>query len=144
MRLEQIDLVCADMDKTLAFYRLLGIVVPKKAIWRTPSGAHHAHIELPGGLSLQFNSPALARVYDKGYRATRRGGGNLVIGFSVSSRRAVDQAYAKLTKAGYAGMTPPWDAFWGARYAIVADPDENHVGIMSPSDDTQRRPPPNV
>src|SRR5690242_2883288 len=55
-RLDQIDLVCADMDKTLAFYRLLG--VPQPRVWRTKTGAHHGHVELPGGLSLQFNSPA--------------------------------------------------------------------------------------
>ena len=28
----------------------------------------------------------------------------------------------------------PIDAFWGARYAIVDDPDGNHVGIMGPQD----------
>ena len=141
-KLDQIDLVCADMDKTLAFYRLIGVASPR--VWRTKSGPHHGHVELPGGPSLQFNSPALARVYDKGYRGKRGGGGNVVIGFSVKTRRAVDRTYAKLVRAGHKGMTPPWDAFWGARYAIVADPDGNHVGIMSPSDDKQRRPPPDV
>ena len=29
----------------------------------------------------------------------------------------------------------PYDAFWGARYAVVSDPDGNGVGIMSPVDD---------
>ena len=72
------------------------------------------------------------------------GGGSVVIGFSVKTRRAVDQTYAKLVKAGHRGMTPPWDAFWGARYAIVADPDGTHVGIMSSSTDKDRRPPPDV
>ena len=26
---------------------------------------------------------------------------------------------------------PPFDAFWAARYAVVADPDGNDVGLMS-------------
>jgi hypothetical protein len=39
-----------------------------------------------------------------------------------------------LTAAGYAGPQPPYDAFWGARYAIVQDPDDNDVGLMSPID----------
>ena len=43
-----------------------------------------------------------------------------------------------LTAAGYAGSQPPYDAFWGARYAIVEDPDGNDVGLMSPID-AQRR-----
>jgi hypothetical protein len=36
------------------------------------------------------------------------------------------------------------DAFWGARYAIVGDPDRRDVGIMSPSNAEHRDPPPDV
>jgi catechol 2,3-dioxygenase-like lactoylglutathione lyase family enzyme len=32
----------------------------------------------------------------------------------------------------------PYDAFWGARYAVVSDPDGNGVGIMSPIDPVTR------
>ena len=49
-----------------------------------------------------------------------------------------------VTGAGYRGQQPPYDAFWGARYAVVEDPDGNAVGIMSPSDPDRRsmaRPP---
>lgn len=34
------------------------------------------------------------------------------------------------------------DAFWGARFAVVADPDGNEVGLMSPIDEERRRWPP--
>ena len=40
--------------------------------------------------------------------------------------------YGDLVAAGYRGRQPPYDAFWGARYAIVDDPDGNGVGLMSP------------
>jgi hypothetical protein len=40
------------------------------------------------------------------------------------------------------GRQPPFDAFWGARYAIVADPDGNDVGLMSPIDESRRTWPP--
>ncbi len=84
--LDQIDLVCADMDASIAFYRLLGAKVPNASIWRTRSGAHHVRAAMPGGIELSLNSPSLARVsYNKGYRRNR-GGGNVSIGFSV--RRA--------------------------------------------------------
>jgi len=82
-------------------------------------------------------SQALARAYNTGFRRNT-GGGNVVIGFRVATRRAVDALHAKMTKAGHESVRPPWDAFWGARYAIVADPDGNHVGIMSPSDPKKR------
>jgi uncharacterized glyoxalase superfamily protein PhnB len=57
-----------------------------------------------------------------------------VLGFSVASRDAVDERYAALTGAGYPGRQPPYDAFWGARYAVVQDPDGRDVGLMSPID----------
>ncbi|HYK71080.1 MAG TPA: VOC family protein, partial [Streptosporangiaceae bacterium] len=68
-------------------------------------------------------------------------GGRAVIGFRVSSRERVDELYSQLTADGYAGQQPPYDAFWGARYAIVEDPDGNAVGIMSPSDPDRRSRP---
>ena len=52
----------------------------------------------------------------------------------MNSRDAVDEIYEDLTAAGYTGEQRPYDAFWGARYAIVNDPDGNSVGIMSPID----------
>jgi hypothetical protein len=44
--------------------------------------------------------------------------------------------------AGYVGQQPPYDAFWGARYAIVEDPDGNPGGRMSPLDPARRSAPP--
>src|SRR5678810_1226766 len=127
----QLDLVCRKVEDTVAFYRLLGIKIPKSAVWGK-AGAHHVNVHLPNGMELSLSSPKLARIYNPGYRRNTDGG-NLVIGFHVPTRKAVDALHARMTKAGYKGVRPPWDAFWGARYAIVADPDGNHVGIMSPS-----------
>ncbi len=141
--LSQLDLVGRDVAESVAFYRLLGVKIPKSAVWTTKTGTHHVTVRFPGGGELSLSSPKLARVYNKGYRGGT-GGGGVVIGFAVKTRRAVDAAYAKLTAAGYKGQMPPWDAFWGARYAIVADPDGNHVGIMSPSDPRKRYPGPEL
>jgi len=59
-------------------------------------------------------------------------------------RDDVDVRYAQLTGTGYAGRQPPYDTFWGARYAIVEDPDGNEVGLMSPSDPVRRSAPPAI
>ena len=71
-------------------------------------------------------------------------GGRVVVGFSVASREEVDRLFAELTAAGHEGLQPPWDAFWGARYAIVEDPDGIAVGLMSPISPERRAPPPAV
>ena len=66
------------------------------------------------------------------------------VSFSVSSRAAVDKLYTEVTDAGYKGQQEPYDAFWGARYAIIEDPDGNAVGLMSPIDPDRRAAPPSM
>jgi Glyoxalase/Bleomycin resistance protein/Dioxygenase superfamily len=89
----------------------------------------------PATVDLDFDSGEFARHWDAGHS------GRAVFGFRVSSRERVDGLYSDLTTFGYVGQQPPYDAFWGARYAIVEDPDGNPVGIMSPVDpDLRSRP----
>jgi uncharacterized glyoxalase superfamily protein PhnB len=64
-----------------------------------------------------------------------------VLGFKVVSRERVDEIYAGLVAAGYRRQQRPYDAFWGARYAVIEDPDGNAVGIMSPVDPNRRSQP---
>jgi catechol 2,3-dioxygenase-like lactoylglutathione lyase family enzyme len=63
---------------------------------------------------------------------------------TVTMPNGVDLEFAELIGAGYPGRRPPYDAFWGARYAIVADPDGNEVGLMSPTDPARRAASPAV
>ena len=66
-KLDLLDLVVRDMEATLAFYRALGVDIPEEAVWRTATGAHHVDLEMPGGLSLHFDSAALATKYNRGW-----------------------------------------------------------------------------
>lgn len=65
-----------------------------------------------------------------------------MLGFHVDERENVDRLYEELTSAGYTSQQRPYDAFWGSRYAVVLDPDDNAVGLMSPRDDSKRTPSP--
>jgi uncharacterized glyoxalase superfamily protein PhnB len=67
-----------------------------------------------------------------------------VVGFGVSSRDDVDRLHAEMTGAGYRSLQAPHNAFWGARYAIIEDPDGIAVGLMSEMSDEYRSPPPEV
>ena len=138
----QVNLVVKDMAATLAFYRRLGVDIPESAIWKTPSGVHHVSVGgAATGASVDFDSPALARHYNQGYAAER---GRVILGFGLPSREAVDALFEDLIGHEHQALQPPYDAFWGARYAIVEDPDGNPVGLMSPSDDAHRGPPPEL
>jgi uncharacterized glyoxalase superfamily protein PhnB len=134
-RFDLVDVVARDYDATIAFYRALGVDLEPG-----PEGEiRHAEASF-GDLHLHVDNEHLASLYNASWRAGEQV--RVVLGFKVPSRDAVDERYASLTAAGYAAVQPPFDAFWGARYAIVADPDGNHVGLMSPSDDAFRHWPP--
>lgn len=132
--LSQLNLVVRDMDATLGFYRRLGLNVD------VDQGDFHAAAHLPNGMLIEWDSTEFVRQWDTGWNATT--GGSAVLGFWVTTREAVDDIYADLTGAGHKGHQPPYDAFWGSRYAIVDDPDGNSVGIMSPEDPERKSWPP--
>ncbi len=130
---DQINLVVSDMAASVAFYRLLGLNIPDTdPAWQ----GHHRTAEVASGLHLDLDSDEFARHWNRGWS-----GGRAVIGFKVEDRERVDELYRELTQAGYAGQQAPYDAFWGARYVVVEDPDGNPVGIMSPIDPSRRSDP---
>jgi catechol 2,3-dioxygenase-like lactoylglutathione lyase family enzyme len=135
----QLNLGVADMAASVAFYRRLGLELDTSH----PFAAHHVEAKTPNGLALDLDSVAFAKRWDVGWRG-RPGAGGVVIGFNLPSRAAVDERYADLVAAGYVGQQPPHDAFWGARHAIVEDPDGNAVGLMSPVDPARRSAPPSL
>jgi catechol 2,3-dioxygenase-like lactoylglutathione lyase family enzyme len=138
---DQINLVVRNMQRTLAFYRRLGVDFPDSAVWSTPSGIHHVSITTKEPCEFAFDSQPLARHYNQGYAAER---GRVLIGFRLPSREAVDETYEDLIGHEHQGLQPPYDVFWGARFAIVEDPDGNPVGLMSPSDRALGGPPPQL
>lgn len=135
--LHMVNVVVGDMPASLDFYRRLGIVIPDGAV----TAGEHVQLRLPGGFSLELDTAESARLWHAAWR-TDPASVSVVIGFALPAREAVDERYAELTAAGYRGRQPPFDAFWGACYAIVADPDGNDVGLMSPIDDSRRTWPP--
>jgi uncharacterized glyoxalase superfamily protein PhnB len=134
--LDQLNFVVGDMDAMVAFYRRLGVEIPAPG---PPWDQHHRSAAASAGLDVDFDSEAFGKMWNRGQPST---GPRIVIGFRFADREAVDRTYADLLAEGYAGQQEPYDAFWGARYAVVEDPDGNSVGLMSPADDGYRSPPP--
>ena len=133
-------MVVRDMDATLAFYRRLGFVIEAEP------GASHVELPLPNGLVVEFDDAESVAMWHSGWPGSTgepgNTGGGIVLGVALSAREAVDAIYAEVTAAGYAGRQPPYDAFWGSRYAVVEDPDGQQVGLMSPIDDSRKTWPP--
>jgi uncharacterized glyoxalase superfamily protein PhnB len=141
LALEQINIVVHDMQRSLAFYRLLGVSIQDTAPEWAEWAPHHANGTTSNGVRVEFDSVAFAKQWNPGLDEAKLGSAVLPF-FHVSSREEVDRVHARVTAAGHGSQKAPEDAFWGARYAIVEDPDGNSVGIMSPVDESKRRPPP--
>lgn len=136
--LHQINLVVRDMEASLAFYRRLGLDLrPAEPPEWAP---HHASALLPNGTRLELDSIACSQAWNPRGNP-EPGGGNLLF-FGLPSRSAVDALFDEMTSAGYQAQQEPTDGFWGARYAILEDPDGNPIGLMSPVDPSLRKPPP--
>jgi catechol 2,3-dioxygenase-like lactoylglutathione lyase family enzyme len=135
IRLDQINLVVSDVDATRAFYAHLGVAFddPADAFW---AERHVSAVDVP--IDLDLDSIAFASEWNAGWP----GSSGVVLGFKVDRRDEVDSLVETLAAAGVPVQQPPYDAFWGARYAVVSDPDGNSVGIMSPIDPDRRSAPP--
>ena len=125
-RLDLIGLVVADMGRSLAFYRRLGLDLPAGA-----DTEPHVEVTLPGGLRLAWDTVDTIRSFDPGW-APPAGAPRTSLAFACDTPAEVDAVYASLTGAGYAGHLEPFDAFWGQRYAVLHDPDGNGVDLFAP------------
>jgi catechol 2,3-dioxygenase-like lactoylglutathione lyase family enzyme len=126
-RFDLVGIVVADVPASLAFYRHLGLDIPPEA-----DTEPHVEVALSGGLRLAWDNQETIRSFDDSWTPPS-GGHSVALAFVCDGPADVDATYASLTGAGYAGHRPPWDAFWGQRYAIVLDPDGNHVELFANS-----------
>lgn len=133
--LNQVNLLAQNWDATLAFYRLLGFEISSGEDFPPGSGARHVGIRLHiRDVALEFDNEPMARQYNQDAGRTR----GPIIGFAYPSADAVDAACDRVRAAGHVVHQPPYNAFWGARYAIVEDPDGTTVGLMGPIDPSRK------
>ncbi len=112
------------MATSIRFYRLLGLDVPE-----TPDEGH-VDTSLPNGMRFMLDSEDVVRSFRPDWK--RESGNQISLAFECESAAEVDDLYARILAAGFDGETPPWDAFWGQRYAQLRDPDGVPVDLYAP------------
>ena len=124
-RFDALGVVVADMARSLAFYRRLGLEFPDGA-----ESEEHVEAPLPGGLRFMLDTEETIRSFEPdGSARGHRGRPRVPVRLRRRRRRA---STASSTGAGYESHKEPWDAFWGQRYAQVRDPDGNVVDLFAP------------
>jgi catechol 2,3-dioxygenase-like lactoylglutathione lyase family enzyme len=125
LRLDAVAVTSRDLAASIAFYRLLGFPFPDPA-------AEAKHVEaLPagGGIRLMIDDAALIRDLTG---ETPRPASHATFALHCGNARAVDDVVAALRGAGHRIVKDPFDAPWGQRYAVVADPDGYHIDLFAP------------
>lgn len=133
-QIDAIGVVVSDMALAIAFYSRLGLEFPPDA-----EGQPHAEAMLGSSLRLMLDTEAMLRQIDPDWSATP--GGRMGLAVRLPEPAAVDALYDELAAEGL-GVKQPWDAFWGQRYAVVCDPDGQHLDLYAqlPEDSTGPTP----
>ena len=141
LRLAQVNLVLDDVAGAAAFLAGLGLavdpVVPEWADW----AAHHQSVsDANTTVDLDLDSTAFSRWWG----GLRPDDGRVVVSVGVDERDAVDRVYATAIERGAESRREPHDAFWGARFALVAIPGPLLLGITSRRDGAFSGPTPEL
>jgi catechol 2,3-dioxygenase-like lactoylglutathione lyase family enzyme len=120
--LNAIGIAVADLQRTLEFYRLLGLDFDE------PDDGH-VEATMANGTRLMFDTEEVIRSFLPDWR--RANGNQVSLAFECSSPAEVDEVYARVVTAGFEGEKEPWDAFWGQRYALLGDPDGVRVNLYA-------------
>ena len=123
MSFDAIGIVSADPARAVAFYQLLGVSLAKYG------DGDHYEATTPSGVRVMLDSVELVQSFEPSFQNVR--GTGVTLCFKQESAAAVDALYATIVGAGHQSIKAPWDAFWGQRYACVADPDGNQVDLFA-------------
>lgn len=119
-----IGIVVQDLKKSVAFFNLLGLTFNED-----PETEDHLESFVSPDLKLMLDKEELVKQFDPEW--VRPNGSSIGLAFECESPAAVDALYAEVVGKGFKSKTPPWDAFWGQRYAQLSDPDGNNVDLYA-------------
>jgi catechol 2,3-dioxygenase-like lactoylglutathione lyase family enzyme len=125
MKIDAVTVTSSDLARSAKFYALLGFQFPEFAA----DEKHLEPITPEGGVRLMIDERELMRSIT-GVEPEPPTHSSFAI--KCGSPAEVDQSAARVRAAGFVVLKEPWDAFWGQRYAIVADPDGYMIDLFAP------------
>ncbi|MBM9503072.1 VOC family protein [Actinacidiphila acididurans] len=124
-RFGMVVLYVRDLQRSIEFYRLLGLDVSDPDSER-PVAAYKEG----DATRMIITTDPIAQRFDSGWARPGRGGYQQVVEFFVDDDAAVDAAWERLTSAGHKGTTAPGHPI-GPYATMVEDPDGNVVLITN-------------
>lgn len=124
MKLDAISVTSGDFARSVKFYALLGFQFPRFAA----DAKQLEPLTEPGEVRLMLDDRALIQSMTGKPPVPPN---HSSFAMKCGSPKEVDAAAAKIGAAGFTVVKQPWDAIWGQRYAIVADPDGYMVDLFA-------------
>lgn len=121
--IDAIGVVCADLPRSITFYRALGCDLPEA------DETGHVACDLAGGARLMLDTDEVMRSFGSVVPEGRPGGGRITLAVRCASPAEVDRLHDELLPLGRGSHLVPFDAFWGQRYATVLDPDGSRIDL---------------
>lgn len=123
--LDAVAVTATDMSRSVAFYALLGFDFAGVDI----TADHVEPVTPEGSVRLMIDAASLA---EKLNGQPPRAANHSAFAMLCDSPAQVDSVAGAIAAAGFSVVEAPWDAFWGQRYATVADPDGYRVDLFAP------------
>jgi catechol 2,3-dioxygenase-like lactoylglutathione lyase family enzyme len=126
LELYMLGLTVQDMDKSLEFYRRLGLAIPEGS-----EGQTHVQVKMGGGFTFFLDSnparwdPRFASEASRSQEVSDNYPS--VLEFYLKTQIAVEEKYAELADRGYQGYRAPYATAFGMCFAMVKDPDGNTI-----------------
>ncbi len=122
--IDAVGVSATDMRASVRFYQALGFAFPDF----DPEDQHVEALTKPGMVRLMIDDAGLcASLIGEAPRPSN----HAVFGLLFEEPAGVDAAAQVGCAAGGAEISAPWDAFWGQRYATIADPDGYRVDLFA-------------
>jgi len=115
MKISAVGVASSDMKKTAEFYGILGFDFSNADLTQD----HVEPVTPEGSTRLMIDSNQMIKDI---FGEEPVQGNHSTFAIEYSTVEELNNVADKLTKAGYVFKKEPWDAFWGQRYAIIADP----------------------
>ena len=115
MKISAVGVVSSDMKKTAEFYGIWGFGFSNADLTQD----HDEPVTPEGSTRLMIDSNQMIKDI---FGEEPVQGNHSTFAIEYSTVEELNNVADKLTRAGYVFKKEPWDAFWGQRYAIIADP----------------------
>ncbi|GER91353.1 glyoxalase [Dictyobacter vulcani] len=114
LNLYMLGLVSPNMEKSLEFYRRLGLAIPEGS-----DGQKHVEVKMKGEITFFLNAPEPATVGESS---------RVILEFYLQDRAEVDAKYQMMVEYGYESYRAPFIASpIGMYFAMINDPDGNTI-----------------